>query len=85
MWKWEISQTGVDELKKIDRSFQKQIIKKMNYFVNSQKPLNFAKRMISSEIGQYRFRVGDYRIIFDVIDNKTVRVLSVGHRREIYK
>lgn len=31
-----------------------------------------------------RMRVGDYRIIFDETD-KTITVLALGHRREIYR
>jgi mRNA interferase RelE/StbE len=34
----------------------------------------------------YRIRVGDYRIIYEIADDKIiVTVVSVGHRREIYK
>lgn len=34
----------------------------------------------------YRIRVGDYRIIYQVKDDaRTVLVLSVGHRRDIYR
>jgi mRNA interferase RelE/StbE len=33
----------------------------------------------------YRIRVGDYRIIYDIFDNKLiVDVINLGHRREIY-
>jgi mRNA interferase RelE/StbE len=41
-------------------------------------------RLTDPRIGTYRFRVGDYRVIFDVEGNEIV-VLRVGHRREIYK
>jgi len=34
----------------------------------------------------YRIRVGDYRIIYDVHDKiVTVTIISVGHRREVYR
>jgi mRNA interferase RelE/StbE len=34
----------------------------------------------------YRLRVGDYRVIYDVMDSQVViLVLGVGHRREIYR
>jgi mRNA interferase RelE/StbE len=33
----------------------------------------------------YRIRKGDYRIIYNIIDNVlTVDIIAVGHRREIY-
>jgi len=41
-------------------------------------------RLTDPRIGTYRFRVGDYRVIFDVEGNEII-VLRVGHRREIYK
>lgn len=35
---------------------------------------------------RYRLRIGDYRVIYDVIDEQLViLVVGVGHRREIYR
>jgi mRNA interferase RelE/StbE len=35
---------------------------------------------------RYRLRVGDYRVIYDVMDDQLViLVVGVGHRREIYR
>ncbi|MBI5235651.1 MAG: type II toxin-antitoxin system RelE/ParE family toxin [Deltaproteobacteria bacterium] len=47
-------------------------------------PFKYAERLTDSNLGTYRFRIGDYRIIFDVEDN-TIVVLRAGHRKEIYK
>jgi mRNA interferase RelE/StbE len=34
----------------------------------------------------WRIRIGDYRVIYEVDDQqKTVTILSIGHRRDIYK
>jgi len=34
----------------------------------------------------WRIRIGDYRVIYEIDDgNKTVTVLHIGHRRDIYK
>ncbi|MGJ9402215.1 type II toxin-antitoxin system RelE family toxin [Arthrobacter sp. KK5.5] len=36
--------------------------------------------------GEFRIRVGDYRIVYDVQDDElVVLVLRVGHRREVYR
>ncbi|WP_456486560.1 type II toxin-antitoxin system RelE family toxin [Candidatus Alkanophaga liquidiphilum] len=40
--------------------------------------------MIHPKIGTYRFRIGDYRIIFDIDDDNMV-ILRIGHRKSIYK
>jgi len=47
-------------------------------------PLQYAERLTNSELGGYRFRIGDYRVIFDIEGNDIV-VLRAGHRKEIYK
>jgi mRNA interferase RelE/StbE len=47
-------------------------------------PLQYAERLTDPELGGYRFRIGDYRVIFDMESNDIV-VLRVGHRKEIYK
>jgi len=50
----------------------------------AQSPFNYAKKMVDPALGTYRFRIGEYRVIFDVEGNKIV-VLRVGHRRKIYQ
>jgi len=47
-------------------------------------PLRYAEKLTHSELGSYRFRIGDYRVVFDIEGDQIV-VLRVGHRREIYK
>ena len=47
-------------------------------------PLTYAEPLKDSQLGSYRFRIGDYRIVFDLVDDQIV-VLRVGHRREIYR
>jgi len=47
-------------------------------------PLHYAVKLTNSGIGQYRFRVGDYRIVFDVTESAIV-ILTVGHRKDVYK
>ncbi|WP_418834164.1 type II toxin-antitoxin system RelE family toxin, partial [Ruminococcus sp.] len=36
--------------------------------------------------GQWRYRIGDYRLIADIQDDKVlILVLEIGHRRDIYE
>ncbi|MFX4307251.1 type II toxin-antitoxin system mRNA interferase toxin, RelE/StbE family, partial [Exiguobacterium sp. A1_3_1] len=36
--------------------------------------------------GEWRYRIGDYRLIADIQDEKVViLILEIGHRRDIYK
>jgi mRNA interferase RelE/StbE len=47
-------------------------------------PLKHADPLKQSELGSYRFRIGDYRVVFDLEGDQIV-ILRVGHRREIYR
>ncbi len=69
---------------KLDSQVQAIIIKKLEFFISTPNPLEHAESLTQSKIGQYRFRIGDYRVIFDVEEEKII-ILTLGHRREIYK
>ena len=43
-----------------------------------------AKKLVGRDT--YRVRVSDYRIVYSVLNNiLTVKIISIGHRREIYR
>ena len=47
------------------------------------RPHSFVKRLAGRE--EYSFRVGDYRVLLDIFDDKLViLVVEVGHRKNIY-
>ena len=83
-WQWIIDGKAAKNLKKLPMDVSLRIINKLDYWVGSGKPLEFAENLINSELGEYRFRVGSYRVIFDV-EGENIVILAVGHRREIYK
>ncbi len=47
-------------------------------------PHKYSETLRDPKIGSYRFRIGDYRVIFDIEGNDIV-VLRAGHRKDIYK
>jgi len=50
----------------------------------AEEPLRYASKLTDPALGTYRFRIGDYRVVFDIEDEDIV-VLRVGHRRDIYR
>jgi len=50
----------------------------------SEDPLHHAEELVHASVGSFRFRIGDYRVVFDLEGDELV-VLRVGHRREIYR
>ena len=82
------TKTAVKDIEKLDTITKKHIQKKFEYFINLPSPLSVAKKLNNFEIGEYRWRVGDYRVIFDLEKEKSVNsviVLRVSHRKEVYK
>ncbi len=86
-WTVEISDIAERQLKKLDRSTQKRIIDWLDDRLEGCKnPRHFGEPLKGDHAGFWRYRVGDYRIICDIIDETIiVLVLTVGHRREIYR
>ncbi len=81
-YKLLVTEEARRQIDKLDGVVKKRIAKKIPVFLKD--PLKFSKPLINFEIGQYRFRVGDYRIIFDLRGDR-VEILKVMHRREVYK
>ncbi len=63
---------------------RERILKKLQFYSLQENPLTFAEKLKDQRFGEYRFRIGDYRILFDVKKN-VLFILKVGHRKEIYK
>lgn len=70
------------DIKKLDRVAQKKLAKVLQRL--SKKPFFYGKKLILPQLGGYRYRIGNYRVIFDIEDKKII-ILRVGHRREIYR
>ena len=82
MYKVLLTDKAVKNLNKLDSNTSKIIKSKLLEY--SKEPFNYARKLSKTSIGTYRFRVGDYRIIFD-IDKDNIVVLKIGHRKEIYR
>lgn len=73
---------SVADLEKLDDSSKRRILRKLKEYASS--PFDFAHKLSDPRIGTYRFRVGDFRVIFDV-DGNSIIILRVGNRRDIYR
>ena len=67
---------------KLPKSTQNRLQTKILFYARD--PLRYASKLTNSRIGEFRFRVGDHRIVFDLTESAIV-VLAVGHRKDIYK
>lgn len=75
------------EFKKLDRYTQR-ILKSwiQSHLQDCEDPGAFGKGLTANRSGQWRYRIGDYRLLCEICDEEVVILaLSVGHRRDIYK
>lgn len=83
----DYAQSFIDDLEKLDRGIQKQIMKWIDkHLVDVDFPRSPGKYLTGELAGYVRFRVSNYRIIATVDDDRFVITnLNVGHRSIIYK
>ena len=74
------------EFKKLDRYTQRMIKGWIDKnLVGSSDPRQHGKGLTANRSGQWRYRIGDYRLICEILDDELVILaLSVGHRRDVY-
>jgi mRNA interferase RelE/StbE len=72
------------QLRKLDPQARRRIQAAIELLAEEPRP-PAAKMLVNSD-GAWRVRVGDYRVIYDIEDDRlVVLVLAAGHRREIYR
>jgi mRNA interferase RelE/StbE len=85
-WKIEYDPGALQDLKKLDRAVQREIIDYIdNRIANARTPRDFGKPLRGSRFGLWRYRVRDYRIICELQEKRlVVLVVAIGHRSTIY-
>ncbi len=82
MYKIVLTDRAVKDLEQISVQEQQKIASKLQQYAHDPKP--YARRLINSRLGHYCFRIGDYRVVFD-IENHQLIILRIGLRKDIYK
>ncbi len=86
--KWQLifSETANKQLAKLGHDIRKKIIRYLeNQVLQQPDPHVFGKPLMGNLSGYWRYRVGDYRLICEFINNElTILVIEVGHRSKIY-
>ena len=84
----ELSESADRELGKLDAQQAKRILKFLHERVaRLDDPRSVGEALHGSQLGEFwKYRVGDYRLISKIEDDRlVVLVLRVGHRKEIYR
>jgi mRNA interferase RelE/StbE len=86
-WTIEFLPAAVKELKALDRSAARRIVKTLEERIAaSEDPRSLGAPLAGEHAGYWRWRIGDYRVIARIEDERvTVLVVRVAHRREVYR
>lgn len=82
----EYTKEALKALKKMDKHTAAMLLGWIQKNLNGcQDPRQHGKGLTANRSGEWRYRVGDYRILAEIQDEKIViLILEIGHRREIY-
>lgn len=80
------SSDALKQLKKMDRQIAKRIINFLEHKISPlADPRQIGKPLQGQLVNLWRYRVGDYRIIVEIQDDKLIiQVIKIGHRKDIY-
>ncbi len=87
-WAIEFDEAAKKELARLDRQVARRLLYYLTQRVISLKdPRSVGQALKGSKLGEFwKYRVGDFRIIASIQDQKMIiLVLRVGNRREIYR
>ncbi|MBR4928395.1 MAG: type II toxin-antitoxin system RelE/ParE family toxin [Oscillospiraceae bacterium] len=82
----EFTKSALRDIKKLDKGTSALILGWIRKNLEGcSDPRIHGKGLTANRSGQWRYRVGDYRIIADIDDSRiVVVVVRIGHRRDIY-
>ena len=86
MYRIEYSKKAQKQIKKLDRQIQRLLFAWIDkHLEGTDNPRSSGKGLTGDHANEWRYRIGDYRLICDIQDDKMIILaLEFGHRREIY-
>jgi len=87
VWTIEITRTAEKQIKKLDPPAQQSVVRFLRERLKSaENPRQWGKPLRGDKRGLWRYRVGDYRLICNIQDERiTMLVLEVAHRKDVYR
>lgn len=80
----EIKRSATKEIAALPKRDQRRVVSAIEALANYPRP-DSARKLTNTE-NAYRLRVGDYRIVYQIVDNiLTVFIVRVGHRKDVYR
>ncbi len=81
---YRFSKSAAKDISKIDAITRGRIARKLEFYLAQPDLLAHARTLVDSSIGSYRFRIGHFRIVFD-LEKDALIIHNVKHRKDVYK
>ena len=84
-WLLKIEPKAEKQLAKLDWQVAKGVQAALNDLVRLENPASRCKQLRGSHAGLHSFRIRDLRVILELlIEDRTISVVSVGWRKDVY-
>jgi len=85
MYRLHLQDRAIQDLSGTDKAMARRILSRLNWLVENITSIR--REPLAGELSDYyKFRVGDYRILYQVFDDRQLIIVHrIGHRREIYR
>ena len=85
-WTIELAERPRKALRKLDRQVAQRIVAALDEIAQLTDPRVRGKPLTGRFAGLWRYRVGDWRVIAKIEDQRVIIiVIEIGNRREIYR
>ncbi len=86
-WAIEYASSIKKDIKSIDVLARKRIKEKLEWLASTEDPRVHSKKLVGKQYKElFRYRVGDYRIVYKLEEAKIkIIVVRIGHRKDIYE
>lgn len=81
-----LSPRALKEFSKLERPIKEKIDRALFKLQASPRESANFKFLKDKRLAEFRVRVGDYRVLYDIYENdKVIYILRIGHRKDIYR
>lgn len=85
MYHIRILDAAIRDLSRLDKVVSRRIVNRINWLARHLDELKL-EALTKDLKGLYKLRVGNYRVIYEVLyEEQTIVIHAIGHRREIYR